>query len=71
MGIWATPKSNKAGFTATQVACGWAEAVMEKVTRAFRQEQQAQKAQKRQKSKMETDRSTDGQSGVQSLVARN
>ena len=30
---------NKAGYTATPVACGWAEAVLEKVTRAFGQEQ--------------------------------
>ena len=26
---------NKAGYTATPVACGWAGAVLEKVTRAF------------------------------------
>ena len=30
---------NKAGYTATLVACGWAGAVMEKVTGAFGQEQ--------------------------------
>ena len=30
---------NKAGYTATEVACGWAGAVMEKVTKAFRLEQ--------------------------------
>ena len=30
---------NKAGYTATLVACGWAGAVMEKVTGAFAQEQ--------------------------------
>ena len=30
---------NKAGYTATLVACGWAGAVMEKVTGAFRPEQ--------------------------------
>ena len=29
------PQLNKAGYTATQVACRWAEAVMEKVTGAF------------------------------------
>ena len=29
---------NKAGYTATLVAYGWAEAVMEKVTREFGQE---------------------------------
>ena len=38
---------NKAGYTATPVACGWAGAVLEKVTRAFGQEQWAQKAQKK------------------------
>jgi len=37
---------------------------MEKVIWAFGQEQLAQNAQKRRKSKMETDKSTDGQSGV-------
>ena len=31
-------KENKAGFTATEVACGWAGAIFE-VTRAFGQEQ--------------------------------
>ena len=30
---------NKAGYTATLVACGWAEAVIEKVTGALEQEQ--------------------------------
>ena len=40
---------NKPGYTATQVAYGWAGAVPEKVTRAFGQEQWAQKAQKRKK----------------------
>ena len=30
---------NKAGYTATLVACRWAGAVMEKVTEAFGQEQ--------------------------------
>ena len=29
---------NKAGYTATLVACGWAGAVLEKVTRAYGQE---------------------------------
>ena len=42
---------NKAGYTATVVACGWAGAVLEKVTRASGQEPYAQKAQKRKKSK--------------------
>ena len=32
-------KKNKAGYTATPVACGWAGAELEKVTRAFGQEQ--------------------------------
>ena len=40
---------NKAGYTATLVACGWAGAELEKVTRASGQEPYAQKAQKRQK----------------------
>ena len=50
---------NKAKYTATLVACGWAGAVLEKVTRASGQEQYAQKAQKRQKSKKGTNRPTD------------
>ena len=41
---------NKAGYTATLVACGWAKAVLEKVTRASGQEPYALKAQKRRKS---------------------
>ena len=32
-------RRNKAGYTATLVACGWAGAVIEKVTGAFGQEQ--------------------------------
>ena len=32
-------RKNKAGYTATLVACGWAGAVIEKVTGAFGQEQ--------------------------------
>ena len=32
---------NKAGYTATLVACGWVGAVLEKVTRASGQEQYA------------------------------
>ena len=44
---------------ATPVACRWAGAVLEKVTRAFGQEQKAQKAQKWQKSKKGTNRPTD------------
>ena len=42
--------NNKAGITATLVACVWAGAVLEKVTRASGQEPFAQKAQKRRKS---------------------
>ena len=34
--------SNKAGYTATLVACGWAEAMLEKVTKASGQEPYAQ-----------------------------
>ena len=30
---------NKAGYAATPVSCGWAGAVLEKVTRAFGKEQ--------------------------------
>ena len=41
---------NKAGYTATLVACVWAGAVLEKVIRASGQEPYAQKAQKRRKS---------------------
>ena len=51
---------NKAGYMATLVACGWAGAVIEKVTGAFGQDQRAQKSQKRQKSKNGTDGTTDG-----------
>ena len=54
-----TDKLNKAGYTATLVACGWAGAVIEKVTGAFGQEQWAQNAQKCRKSKKGTDRPTD------------
>ena len=38
-----TTTSNKAGYTATEVACGWAEAIF-KVTRLFGQEQWGQKS---------------------------
>ena len=41
---------NKAGYTATLVACGWAGAVLEKVTTASGQEPYAQNAKKRRKS---------------------
>ena len=50
---------NKAGYLATLVACGWAGAVLEKVTRASGEEPYAQKAQKRQKTKEGTDQPTD------------
>ena len=55
---------NKAGYTTTLVACGWAGAMMEKVTGAFGQEQWAQNAQKRRKSKMEIDGRTDGRTDM-------
>ena len=32
-------RRNKAGYTVTPVACGWAGAVLEKATRAYGQEQ--------------------------------
>ena len=51
---------NKAGNTATPVACGWAGAVIE-VTSSFGQEQWGQKPQKNKKSKVwRTDGRTDG-----------
>ena len=50
--------SNKAGYTATPVTCGWAGAVKEKVTWAFGQEELAQKTQKRQKNKKGTNQPT-------------
>ena len=40
---------NKAGYTATLVACGWVGAMIEKVTGAFGQEQWAQNAQRQKK----------------------
>ena len=49
---------NKAGYTATEVACGWAGAIFE-VTGAYGQKQFGQKAQKRQKSSV-MDGPTDG-----------
>ena len=52
-------RKNKAGFTATPVACGWTGAVLEKVIRASGREQWAQEAQKRPKSKKATDQPTD------------
>ena len=50
---------NKAGYTATPVACGWAGVVIE-LTEAFGQELWAQKAQKRQKSEKGTNRPMEG-----------
>ena len=41
-------RGNKAGYTATPVACGWAGAVVE-VTRSFGQERLGQKSQKHKK----------------------
>merc|ERR1719282_506351 len=41
---------NKAGYTATPVACGWAGAVIE-VTRSFGQEQWSQKSKKTKQKK--------------------
>ena len=63
---------NKAEYTATLVACGWAGAVLERVTRASGQEQYAQKAQKHRKSKEGTNRPTDGpiKRGVESRSTR-
>ena len=46
---------NKAGYMATLVACGWAGAVLEKVTGASGQEPYAKKVQKRRKSRRGTD----------------
>ena len=50
---------NKAGYTATLVACGRAGAVLEKVSKASGHEPYAQKPQKRQKSKKRANRPTD------------
>ena len=47
-------KENKVGYMATLVACGWAGAMLEKVTRLSGQEPYAQKAQKRWTSKKGT-----------------
>ena len=56
---------NKAGYTATQVACGWAGAIFE-VTRPFGQEQWGPKIKIIEKVKcdQQTDRQTNRQSGV-------
>ena len=53
-----TKITNKAGYTATLVACGWAGAVLEEVTRASGQKLYAQKAQKCKKNKNGTNRPT-------------
>ena len=57
---------NKSGYmyTATLVPCGWAGAVLEKVTGSSGQEPYAQKAQKRRKSKKGTDRPTDRRTDI-------
>ena len=62
---------NKAGYTATLIVCGWAGAMLEKVTWASGHEPYAQKAQKRRESKQgtnqpidHTNRPTDRHSGV-------
>ena len=53
-------KWNKVGYTATPVACGWAEAIFE-FTWSFGQEQWGQRPQKPKKSKVwRTDGRTDG-----------
>ena len=49
---------NKAGYTATLVACRWVGAVLEKVTGSSGQEPYAQKAQERRKSKKGTNQPT-------------
>ena len=59
----------QAGYTATLVACGWAGAVLEKVTRASGQEPCANKAQKRRKSKKGTNRLTDGPTNRRTDIA--
>ena len=46
-------KSNKAGYMATLVACGWAGAVLEKVTRASGQEPYTKKLKNAKEVKME------------------
>ena len=53
---------NKAGYTATLVACGWAGAVLKKVTRESGKEPHAQKDQNHRKSRKGTNdvRPTDG-----------
>ena len=43
-------KGDKAGYTATLVACKWEGAVLKKVTRAYGQKPYSQKAKKRRKS---------------------
>ena len=57
---------NKAGYTATLVACGWAGAVLDKVTRASGQEQcsKSSKTPKKLKGDQPTDKPTDRHSGI-------
>ena len=50
-------KENKAGYTATEVACGWAGAIFE-VTRPFRQQQWGQRSKIIKESKMGTNQPT-------------
>ena len=66
---WNGFKTNKAGYTATQVACGWAGIVFE-VNRPFGQERWHPKVKIMEKVKRDqpTDQPTDGQSGVLSRV---
>ena len=48
---YGTSQDNKTEYIATPVACGWAGAVLDKVTGVLGQKQKAQNAQKRRKSK--------------------
>ena len=57
--FWSKAKENKAGYTATLVACGWAGVVIKKVTEAFWRERSAQNAQECKKTRKGTNRLTD------------
>ena len=63
---------NKARYTATLVACRWAGAVLEKLSRASGQEQYAQKAQKAEKVKgdRQTNQPTDRRSNGRVFLYR-
>ena len=67
----AISKRNKAGYTATEVACGWAGAIFE-VTRSFGQVQWGQRAKIIKKvvwpTDLPIDLPTDGQSGLWSCM---